>query len=155
MQTLQSMVRARSALFVLALLLVLALRPAAGLGAADGGSFQVHYAAHDFYVVGPDYAASTVRSKTGVQVAPLGGFQFQATDDDISLRIDDEGPLRMLPVHVSSRSARGRWHCLPNHGTTAFGGFRAGETIFVQINAPTHVMCDVGGATIGIATITR
>lgn len=157
MQTLRSTVRTRLVLAAFALLLILAFRPSPGFGAANGGYFQVRYAAHDFYVFGPDHVAAAVGSKTGTHLAPLGAFEFTTTDDDFSIRLDDEAPLRFLPVYVVSPSTRGKWHCVPNHGTETLGGFRARETIYVQINAATYgySMCGVGGATAGIATVIR
>jgi hypothetical protein len=156
MQALRSDPRLRLALLaVLALLMLLAVRPAAGTIAPSGDDgFRVRYAAHDFYVVGPDLAAAVVDDRTGIKVAPLGSFRFTAVGSDASLTIDDVGESPMIPVYVSSPST-GRWHCVPNHTPTTFGGLQAGKLVHVYLVDVTYGygMCG-GGATVGVASVT-
>ena len=142
---------------VLGLMLALlgaAHRPAE---ASHDGRVVVGYVAGQFYVIGPDIAATAVRENTGVVTAPLGWFEFTALDGDAVLTIDDDA----APAAVSVVVARGgvfERHCVLDHGSLHIGDLTAGERVSVWIEGPRWIYgaCGPhGGGTVGIATVVR
>jgi hypothetical protein len=119
---------------------------------------QWRYVAEDFYVVGPDFAAATVGSATGVRTAPLGHVTFAATDDHVVIDVDDVGSAATdgrVRVVVATRDLV-QHRCIPNRTPVRFDGIQPGAQVSVTVLDATYGAldgCTLGGGTTGTLTV--
>ena len=119
-----------------------------------------NYVAADFYVVGPDLAADTLRDSTDPDVpalAPLGTIRIVPVRDRLTLTIHDAGITGRIHVTVSRTGAR-RDLCVVNGRPTVVTGLKTGARTTLTIWGASHLgdRCGVGSlrATAGRATVT-